>query len=94
MAGAAVGPDCAGAVVVAVEAVGGDVGAEPVAARGLVGGDYHIVALADAEEEGFGVDGFDGHVVGGDDLEDVGIEGDADVIVYGGVDDAKAVSFT
>ena len=71
-----VGPDRAGVVEDVAQAAGGDVGAEPVVAFGLVGVDDDVVALADGEEDGFSGVGDDGDEVGGDDLEFVAVEGD------------------
>ena len=75
-------PDRAGVVEDVAQAAGGDVGAKPVVAFGLVGVDDDVVALTDGEEDGFSGVGHDGDEVRGDDLQFVAVEGDAD----GGVD--------
>lgn len=86
-----VGPDSAGVVLVGAQAVGCNVGAEPVVAGRLVGVDHDVVALANRDQEPLGVVRLDRNEIGSHDLHHVVVERNADVVVDRDVDQPQAV---
>lgn len=66
---------------------------EPVVARGLIGGDDHIVSLTDVDEEPLCGKGLDGDKVGGHDVHGVTIEGDVHGLIDRHVDQSQSVLF-
>ena len=63
-------------------------GDEVVTGSGL---DDDIVSLADADQDGLGIVGFDGHEIVGDDLKDMFVDGEDEGGGGGGVDEANQI---